>query len=162
SHYGPYLNDRSLTQGEIDTIVKWADNGAPEGDPKDASAAVQWPEGWLIQPDIVVEGPVTEVPANPRNNVVEWITVIMPTGFTKDTWLTSVQIKPEHAAVAHHICVGYVAHQPKVKYGLGVWADLERDEEGAAMPEKGPTFVGRGQRRGGALDPDAAAIFAES
>src|ERR1700730_5864106 len=32
SHYGPYLNDRSLKQGDIDTIVKWADAGAPEGD----------------------------------------------------------------------------------------------------------------------------------
>jgi len=159
-HYGPYLNDRSLKQNEIDTLVKWADSGAPEGDPQDAPPAVQWPEGWLIQPDIVVDGPVTDVPASPRNNVVEWITVIMPTGFTKDTWLTSVQIRPEHTAVTHHICIGYVPHKPNVKYGRGVWADLQRDAEGAAMPEKGPTFVGRGSR--GAVDADAAAIFDES
>src|SRR5580700_9687400 len=32
--YGPYLNDRSLKQSEIDTLVKWADSGAPEGDAK--------------------------------------------------------------------------------------------------------------------------------
>src|SRR6516165_11322148 len=35
-HYGPYLNDRSLKQDEIDTIAKWAESGAPAGDPKDA------------------------------------------------------------------------------------------------------------------------------
>jgi len=162
AQYGPYLNDRSLKQNEIDTIVKWVDSGAPEGDPKDAPPAAQWPEGWVIQPDIIVDGPVTDVPANPRNNVVEWITVIMPTGFTKDTWLTSVQIKPEHPAIAHHICIGYAPHQPNVKYGLGVWADLDRDDEGAARPEKGPTFVGRGQGRRAGVDPDAAAIFDES
>ncbi|PWU05074.1 MAG: thiol-disulfide isomerase [Terriglobia bacterium] len=161
SRYGPYLNDRSLKQPEIDAIVRWADGGAPEGDLKDAPPAVSFPEGWLIQPDVIVEGPVTDVPASPKNNVLEWITVIMPTGFTKDTWVTSVQIKPEHAAIAHHICIGYVPHQPNVKYGLGVWADLPRDAEGAAMPEKGPTFVGRGQGRA-AENPDAAAIFAES
>jgi hypothetical protein len=161
-HYGPYVNDRSLKQNDIDLIVKWADSGAPEGDPKDAPPVVQWPEGWLIQPDIIVDGPVTNVPATPKNNVVEWITVIMPTGFTKDTWLTSVQIRPEHAAVTHHICIGYVPHKPNVKYGLGVWADLARDDEGAAMPEKGPTFVGRGLGRRGAVDADAAAIFDES
>jgi hypothetical protein len=159
-HYGPYLNDRSLKQSEIDAIGKWADSGAVEGDPKDAPPAVKWPEGWLIQPDIIVDGPVTNVPATAKNNVVEWITVIMPTGFTKDTWLTSVQIKPEHAAVTHHICIGYVPHKPNVKYGLGVWANLQRDDEGAAMPEAGPTFVGRNQGAGG-LDPDAAAIFDE-
>src|SRR5579862_1758872 len=55
--YGPYLNDRSLKQDEIDTIVKWADSGAPEGDAKDAPVAMQWPEGWYIKPDIIVDGP---------------------------------------------------------------------------------------------------------
>jgi hypothetical protein len=44
---------------------------------------------------VIVEGPTTEVPAKPKNNVVEWISVYMPTKFTKDTWVTSVQIKPE-------------------------------------------------------------------
>lgn len=159
--YGPYLNDRSLKPSEIETIAKWADSGAVEGDPKEAPPAVQWTEGWVIQPDVIIDGPVTQVPANPKNSVIEWITVIMPTGFTKDTWVTSVQIKPEHPEVAHHICIGYAPHRPNVEYGHGVWATLARDEEGAAMPEKGPTFVGRGQGIGNP-DPAAAAIFDES
>ena len=125
-------------QNEIGTIVKWADGGAPEGNPKDAPPAIQWPEGWLIKPDVIIDGPVTDVPATPKNNVVEWITVIVPTGFTQDTWVRSVQIKPEHAAVTHHICTGYAPHLPNVKYGLGVWSNFDRDEEGAARPEKGP------------------------
>lgn len=81
--YGPYLNDRSLKQSEIDTIVKWADSGAPEGDAKGAPVAMEWTEGWYIKPDINVDGPATDVPASPKNNVVEWITTIMPTGFTQ-------------------------------------------------------------------------------
>src|SRR5499426_2205187 len=32
--YGHYTNDRSLKQSDIDTIVKWVDSGAAEGDPK--------------------------------------------------------------------------------------------------------------------------------
>src|ERR1700693_676199 len=48
-HYGPYLNDRSLQQKEIDTIAQWADSGALEGDLKDAPPPVQWAEGWTIQ-----------------------------------------------------------------------------------------------------------------
>src|ERR1700693_6618699 len=36
--YGHFVNDRSLSQSEIDTIVSWVDGGAKEGDPKDAPA----------------------------------------------------------------------------------------------------------------------------
>lgn len=39
SHYGKFSNDRSLSQSEIDTITAWVDNGAKEGDPKDAPQA---------------------------------------------------------------------------------------------------------------------------
>ena len=143
-NYGHFSNDRSLKQSEIETIAKWADNGAPEGDAKDAPPAVQWPEGWQIQPDIIVQGPTTEVPARPKNNVVEWMSVTVPTGFTQDTWITSVQIKPEHTAVTHHICLGFNPHTPDVEYFVPVWEDKERDEEGAAIPGKGPTFGRRG------------------
>jgi hypothetical protein len=157
ARYGPYLNDRSLKQNEIDTIAAWADQGAPEGNLKDAPPPVQWPEGWLIKPDIVVDGPVHDVPASPKNNVVEWITVIMPTGFTKDTWVTSVQIKPEFPAVTHHICVSYIPHDPAYKYGVAYWTDKERGEDGSALPDKGPTFLGAGTARSSDGDPTPTA-----
>jgi hypothetical protein len=137
---GHFSNDRSLKQSEIDTIAKWADNGAAEGDAKDAPPPVQWPEGWQIQPDIIVEGPTTDVPAHPKNNVIEWISVVVPTGFTKDTWITSVQIKPEHPAVTHHICLGFNPHTPEVQYFVPEWQDKDRGEDGSALPDKGPTF----------------------
>lgn len=143
-NYGHFLNDRSLKQSEIETIAKWADNGAPEGDLKDAPPATQWPEGWQVQPNVIVEGPTTDVPAIPKNNVVEWISVTVPTGFTKDTWITSVQIKPEHPAVAHHICLGFNPHTPDVKYFDATWEDKQRDQDGAAIPAAGPTFGRRG------------------
>ena len=38
-----FENDRSLTDKEIDTIVKWVDAGAPKGDPKDMPPPRQWP-----------------------------------------------------------------------------------------------------------------------
>src|SRR6266496_725442 len=33
---GHFSNERKLTQAQIDTIASWADNGAAEGDTKDA------------------------------------------------------------------------------------------------------------------------------
>src|SRR5262252_7052096 len=45
--YGHFVNDRSLQQTDIDTLAKWADTGAAEGNPKDAPAAISWPKnGW--------------------------------------------------------------------------------------------------------------------
>src|SRR6202521_2127106 len=53
--YGHFANDRSLKQADIDTIVQWADSGAPAGDPRDAPAPIAWPaDGWQIKPDIIV------------------------------------------------------------------------------------------------------------
>jgi len=153
AQYGPYLNDRSLKKGEIDVIAKWADQGAPEGDLKDAPLPVKWPDDWMIKPDVIVDGPITDVTASAKNNVVEWITVIMPTGFTKDTWVTSVQIKPEFPSVTHHICIGYIPHNPAYKYGVAYWTDKERDAEGSALPDKGPTFLGPGTARSSDGDP---------
>jgi hypothetical protein len=80
--YGHFTNDRSLKPGEVELIAKWADAGAPEGEVKDAPPAKQWPDGWMIQPDVIIDGPVTEVPAKPLKNVIEWISVTIPTGFT--------------------------------------------------------------------------------
>src|ERR1700681_2065166 len=68
--YGHFLNDRSLKQTDIDTLVKWADSGAAEGNPKDAPAPVQWPkDGWNIQPEVVLDMPPRNVPAK---GVLEW------------------------------------------------------------------------------------------
>jgi hypothetical protein len=142
--YGHFVNDRSLKQSEIDTIAKWADSGATEGDAKDALPAVAWPaEGWEIQPDLIVKGPETVVPADPKNNVIEWSYITVPSGFTEDTWITSLQIRPSELSVTHHICVFFKPHTPDVKYNVPYWYDRKRDETGAAL-ESEAGLNGRG------------------
>ena len=59
-----FKNDRSLTDEQLDTIVKWVDAGAPQGDPKDMPPAKQWPDGqgWNFaaafgqkEPDLIIK-----------------------------------------------------------------------------------------------------------
>jgi len=131
SKYGHFSNDPSLKQGEIDTIGKWADAGAPQGDPKDAPPPIQWAEnGWIAKPDVILKGVPYTVPATPAKNVIEWMTLITPSGLTKDTWVTSVEIKPSELGVTHHICVSFVPHRPNVVYNTMLWVDKPRDEAG--------------------------------
>jgi hypothetical protein len=108
SRYGHFSNDPSLAQTEIDTLVNWANEGALEGDPKDLPQAVQWPEGgWQIQPDVIVSLPPRRVPAK---GIVEWSYVTVPSGFAKDTWVTSIEILPGDPAVLHHAGVFVKPH----------------------------------------------------
>src|SRR5678816_2402609 len=52
-----YKNDRSLTNAEIDTIVRWIDAGSPRGNPADMPTPIAFkPEDdWYIgKPDLLV------------------------------------------------------------------------------------------------------------
>src|ERR1700688_3324737 len=99
--YGHFMNDRSLSQAEIDTLAAWSDAGAPEGNAKDKPAPVEWVDGWNIsKPDQVVEMPVElEVPAK---GTVEYTYMIVPTGFTEDKWVQAMEVRPSNRAVVHH------------------------------------------------------------
>jgi hypothetical protein len=131
--HGTWANDRSLSQTQIDTIVTWVDAGAPQGEAKDAPAPIDWaPDGWQIKPDLIVRGPEFRVPARPEKNVIEWTTINIPSGFTKDTWITSVEVKPSELAVTHHICISFSPHRPNRPYYVMNYAESPRDEDGVA------------------------------
>jgi len=101
-HYGQFLNERKLTDAEVQTIVSWADAGAPEGNPKEAPKPVKWVEGWNIpKPDQVFE--MAKPFHIPAEGTVDYHYVIIPTGFTKDTWVQSAEVRPGNRQVVHHV-----------------------------------------------------------
>ena len=86
--HGKFVNDRSLTEEEKTVLVRWANNGAPKGDPKDMPPAPQYPDGWSLgKPDVVLQMPVDyKVPAD---GFVEYEYFEIPTNFTEDKWVQS-------------------------------------------------------------------------
>jgi hypothetical protein len=146
SHSGVFANERSLALADIDTIAKWVDAGAPQGDPKDAPPPIEWQaDGWQITPDLIVRGPEFRVPARPLKNVIEWANVTIPSGFTQDTWITSLEVKPSDLSVTHHICISFSPHRASVKYYEWNWQESPRDDEGVAS-DRGATAGGAGAR----------------
>jgi hypothetical protein len=100
--FGHFSNDRSLTEKEISTIVAWANAGAPQGDPADMPSPQNFVEGWGIpKPDVVFELP--QAFSVPASGMVEYQYVIVPTGFTKDTWIQAAEARPTDRSVVHHI-----------------------------------------------------------
>jgi Copper type II ascorbate-dependent monooxygenase, C-terminal domain. len=102
SAHGKFANDRSLAKADIDTLVRWADTGAKEGDPADAPPPVQFVDGWNIgKPDIVFEMPNEfHVPAS---GTIEYQYIVIPTGFTEDKWVQMAEVRPGNRALVHHV-----------------------------------------------------------
>src|SRR5579864_4472840 len=97
-----YLNDRTLSQVEIDTLVAWVDDGAKEGDAKDAPPPRKFVEGWQMgKPDLVIAMPnAFPVPATGQ---LEYQYVILPTGLTEDKWVVAAEVRPGNRKVMHHV-----------------------------------------------------------
>jgi hypothetical protein len=102
--HGTFENDRRMTQEEIDTIVAWVDNGAKEGEAKDAPKAMQWSDGWTIgKPDMIVEMPNDfKIPAT---GTVEYSWIVVPTGITEDKWISKIEVRPSARQQVHHVVV---------------------------------------------------------
>ena len=100
--FGHFSNERKLDQGAINSLVSWADNGAPEGNVKDRPAPVSFPtDGWNIKPDMVFSVPQPyQVPAE---GIVEYTYFVIPTGFTKDTWVAAAEVLPGNRKIVHHV-----------------------------------------------------------
>ncbi len=153
---GHFTNDRSLKQSELDIIAKWADSGAPQGDPKDAPAPIQWStDGWQIKPDVVVQGPRLDVPAS---GIIEWKWVVIPSPFKEDTWVNSIEIRPSNVAVTHHTCLALGPHKPETVYGKVIWQNKPRDANGDEIDQrKGRAGSAVGVPKGPAPPPDTVA-----
>ena len=105
-HYGKWSNDRSLAKSDIDTIARWVDSGAPEGDAKDAPVPVKFIDGWNIsKPDMVLEMAADyHVPAS---GTIEYQYILVPGEFARDKWVKMAEVRPGNRAVVHHV-IAYV------------------------------------------------------
>ena len=101
---GTFSNDRRLSAAEKETLIQWATTGAPKGDPKDLPPMPKFTDGWEIgTPDVVLSmAKPFEVPASGTINY-QYFTV--PTNFTEDKWVQSIEVRPGARSVVHHILV---------------------------------------------------------
>ncbi|MDZ4798224.1 MAG: thiol-disulfide isomerase [Bryobacteraceae bacterium] len=104
-NHGKFVNDRSLSQSEIDILAAWSDTGAAEGSPKDAPAPKQWTSGWgmPVRPDVVIG--MKQPFSLPAAATIDYQYIVIPTGFTEDKWVQMVEARPSNRGVVHHAVV---------------------------------------------------------
>ena len=117
-----FKNDISLSEKQIETIVKWIDAGAPLGNPRDLPAAKKWPSDdvWRLAevysrpPDLVVRSTPWSQPAQGQD---QWWQPVVDTGLTEDRWVKGIEIRPSAKGrrIVHHVVTNLV--QQEEKYG---------------------------------------------
>jgi mono/diheme cytochrome c family protein len=100
--FGRFANDRSLEPAEVDAIVRWAANGAPEGDPADLPPQPELPtDEWLLgEPDLIVTLDEVQVPAGKTDLFPKLVGKVM---LPEDRWIRAVEIMPGNRKVVHHV-----------------------------------------------------------
>ena len=105
-----FKNDMSLTDQQIETIVSWVDQGAPQGNPKDMPAPkpLVTTNEWKGQrdgfgpPDLVVSSPEGTMPAVHQDS---WWRPESDIPLTEPRWVKMVEIRPTNLKarkIVHH------------------------------------------------------------
>lgn len=110
--HGKFLHEQRLPDEELATLVKWVDEGCPEGNIADKPPAKAFVDGWNIgQPDeeYAMAKPFTV----PATGVVDYQHFVVSPVFTKDVWVQAVECKYGNRSVVHHMLA--LLHFPKDK-----------------------------------------------
>jgi len=145
-----FSNDRSLSDEQIETIVRWVDNGSPLGDPKDAPPARVFSDdnGWKLaaqygQPDMVIKSADYTMPSHGQD---VWFKPETPINLTETRWVRAVEMRPgtmKGRRIMHHVLANLVQDEPgeEMSQGPGLlmeWAvgknyDIYRKDSGKLL-----------------------------
>ncbi len=143
-----FQNDRSLSDDQIDTIVRWVDGGMPKGDPNDMPAARSYPaesvwnfaEQFGGPPDLIIRSEPFTMPAEAQD---KWFRPTVPIGLTEERWVRAIEMRPttvKGRRIIHH-AMGYLQQEEKgaeSAVGAGVFMEWSVGKQGELMrPDSG-------------------------
>ena len=162
-----FINDRSLSDQEIATIVRWIDTGAPLGSVADMPPLKQWPSGdrffledQLGPPDLIVKSkPWTMAPKAPD---ILFETQVEPQ-LAEPRWVRAAETKPslKGRRITHHANTYLL--RPQTPEAIAAERAVRAGQPGAdlviADRRSGPTierevFTEWAQGKGGEVYPE--------
>ena len=145
-------NDRSLSDDQITTILRWVDQGAVRGNASDMPARKVWPDGqgWNFaakfgqtEPDMIITSPDYTMPARGQD---AWDRRVTPTGITEPRWVRAIEIRPKTVdgrRITHH-AIAYLRQDdpgtvagglpaPFMEWAVGKEGELMRPDTGKLL-----------------------------
>lgn len=99
----PMRGTRGLSDGQIGTIVAWAQAGGPEGDPAARSDERLIPEWPTIREDLVVAMPEVYTPDEQLYD--DYRCFLIDADLPADRFITAFQVEPGQQSIVHHVVV---------------------------------------------------------
>ncbi len=157
--YGGFRGERRLSEEEIAVLARWAEAGAPEGDPAAAPPPPDFPSGWQLgEPDLTATMPEPfALPAGGSDLFRNFVLPVQapPDQAGRDLWVEAIELRTDPPHVLHHATIlvdpnrrarEHDAASPGIGFDEGMlWA-------GEIAPPAGQFLAwtpGRQPRRGG-------------
>lgn len=99
--YGCFVGERRLSADQRETVKRWVEGGAKEGNAAEAPAVPTWATGWRLgEPDVVVKMPdAFDIPAGGRDI---YRAFVMPVELKEDEMIVGFEFRPGNPKVVHH------------------------------------------------------------
>ena len=134
-----FKNDRGLTHEQIETIVRWVDDGAPFGDEPDLPPPREFPDPnrWQLadefgEPDLIIKSEPYTLPAVTEDR---WFRPVVETGLTEPRWVRAIEVKPSYPdgrRIVHHT-LAYLIQDERGITGLASTAEGVQRSAGLFM-----------------------------
>ncbi|MEM7367301.1 MAG: T9SS type A sorting domain-containing protein [Bacteroidota bacterium] len=99
--YSSFLDERVLSDQEIQLIGDWVAADAPQGDPALEPPIPDFPSGSVLgTPDLVV--PMEQAFVHQGNNKDQYQVFVLPTNLPEDKEIAAIEFRPHNKEIAHH------------------------------------------------------------
>lgn len=99
--YSHFLDERVLTEAQIELIGDWVDAGSPRGDANAEPDAPTFPEGSVLgTPDTSIA--MSQAFPHQGNNQDQYQVFVLPTNYATDKDIAAIEFRPGNRKVAHH------------------------------------------------------------
>jgi mono/diheme cytochrome c family protein len=96
----PMLDERKLSDEEVQTILDWVEAGAPLGDPADATSVTSVQQATL-RADLTLEMPTAYTPDDTLQD--DYRCFIIESNLPANRFITGYNVLPEQSALVHHV-----------------------------------------------------------
>lgn len=141
-----YEDVHHITDEEMQILMRWIETGAPRDAGAEDPLALLTPQesDWeLGEPDLVIEFPEHQVPAN---GVLDYVFVPLEIGLTEDRWVSAYAFDVDEKSALHHVIV----------YTQDARQQRQNASRGGSRTNFGGYAPGRGHIE---LDPDTGILL---